>query len=68
MPPPPLQFVYYSDAQRARSYFSLEREVNGEVGRVVRFDSFSKILSSGPFSSYPLLTWTKGTNEMIGVG
>ncbi|GAA5938611.1 hypothetical protein JCM10213_006980 [Rhodosporidiobolus nylandii] len=29
------------------SYFELEARDNGEVGRVVRFDSFSKILSSG---------------------
>ncbi|KAJ7465366.1 pyridoxal phosphate-dependent transferase [Mycena galericulata] len=41
-------FLYYGPAgQQARSYFALEPEVNGEMGRVVRFDSFSKVLSSG---------------------
>lgn len=41
-------FLYYGPAEKkARSYFELESEVNQEVGRVVRFDSFSKILSSG---------------------
>ncbi|KAK4152104.1 aminotransferase [Chaetomidium leptoderma] len=34
-------------SKRARSYFSLEQEVNGETGRVMRFDSLSKIVSSG---------------------
>ncbi|KAI1338798.1 PLP-dependent transferase [Xylariaceae sp. FL0016] len=34
-------------SKRARSYLSLEREVNGETGRVIRFDSLSKIVSSG---------------------
>lgn len=33
--------------KRARSYFALEQEVNGETGRVMRFDSLSKIVSSG---------------------
>lgn len=32
---------------RARSYMALENEVNGETGRVLRFDSLSKIVSSG---------------------
>ncbi|KAJ7045256.1 pyridoxal phosphate-dependent transferase [Mycena alexandri] len=41
-------FLYYGPAgQQARSYFALEPEVNAEQGRVVRFDSFSKVLSSG---------------------
>ncbi|KAJ6562077.1 pyridoxal phosphate-dependent transferase [Mycena capillaripes] len=41
-------FLYYGPkGQQARSYFALEPEVNGERGRVVRFDSFSKVLSSG---------------------
>ncbi|KAJ7485806.1 pyridoxal phosphate-dependent transferase [Mycena latifolia] len=41
-------FLYYGPAgQQARSYFALEPEVNNEMGRVVRFDSFSKVLSSG---------------------
>ena len=34
-------------SKRARSYFALELEVNGETGRVMRFDSLSKIVSSG---------------------
>ncbi|KAL4813844.1 pyridoxal phosphate-dependent transferase [Aspergillus spinulosporus] len=38
---------YGDDKQRARSYLALEREVNGETGRVVRFDSLSKIVSPG---------------------
>ncbi|KAJ7701228.1 pyridoxal phosphate-dependent transferase [Mycena rosella] len=41
-------FLYYGPAgQQARSYFALESEVNAERGRVVRFDSFSKVFSSG---------------------
>ena len=43
----PYFWLYYGDAPRARSLFSLEAEVNGEVGRVVRLDSLSKIISSG---------------------
>ena len=34
-------------SKRARSYLALEEEVNGETGRVMRFDSLSKIVSSG---------------------
>jgi hypothetical protein len=34
-------------SKRARSYLALEKEINGETGRVVRFDSLSKIVSSG---------------------
>lgn len=33
--------------QRGKSYFQLEAETQGGKGRVVRFDSFSKILSAG---------------------
>ncbi|KAJ7663242.1 pyridoxal phosphate-dependent transferase [Mycena polygramma] len=41
-------FLYYGpEGKQARSYFALEEEVNRERGRVVRFDSFSKVLSSG---------------------
>ncbi|KAL3432972.1 pyridoxal phosphate-dependent transferase [Aspergillus tetrazonus] len=41
-------YLNYGDyKQRARSYLALEREVNGESGRVVRFDSLSKIVSPG---------------------
>ncbi|KAI0885912.1 PLP-dependent transferase [Annulohypoxylon maeteangense] len=32
---------------KPRSYLALEQEVNGETGRVVRFDSMSKIVSAG---------------------
>ncbi|KAL4972921.1 pyridoxal phosphate-dependent transferase [Aspergillus desertorum] len=38
---------YGDEKHRARSYLALEREVNGEAGRVVRFDSLSKIVSPG---------------------
>nr|GAT47083.1 predicted protein [Mycena chlorophos] len=41
-------FLYYGpDGQQARSYFALETEINGEEGRVVRFDSLSKVFSGG---------------------
>ncbi|KAL2361376.1 hypothetical protein RJZ56_005734 [Blastomyces dermatitidis] len=42
-------FINFEEApsKRARSYLALEREVNGETGRVIRFDSLSKIVSSG---------------------
>lgn len=30
-----------------RSYLAMEKEINGETGRVIRFDSLSKIVSSG---------------------
>ncbi|KAJ7029430.1 pyridoxal phosphate-dependent transferase [Mycena alexandri] len=41
-------FLYYGpEGQQARSYFALEVEVNAEKGRVVRFDSFSKVVNSG---------------------
>ncbi|KAH8746383.1 pyridoxal phosphate-dependent transferase [Diaporthe sp. PMI_573] len=37
----------HKPARTGRSYLSLEREVNLETGRVVRFDSLSKIVSAG---------------------
>ncbi|KAH6649107.1 pyridoxal phosphate-dependent transferase [Truncatella angustata] len=41
-------FLDFADpAVKARSYVSLEAEVNGETGRVLRFDSLSKIVSAG---------------------
>jgi len=41
-------FLDFADpATKARSYLSLESDVNGETGRVVRFDSLSKIVSAG---------------------
>lgn len=42
----PYYYLYYGDAQRYPSYFTLELQ-QPEVGRVLRFDSLSKILSSG---------------------
>ncbi|KAG8981199.1 hypothetical protein FRC05_004100 [Tulasnella sp. 425] len=43
----PYFYLYYGDAPRPPSYFQLEKEIAGPIGHVVRFDSFSKILSSG---------------------
>ncbi|KAF7290680.1 Aminotran-1-2 domain-containing protein [Mycena indigotica] len=41
-------FLYYGpEGQQARSYFALEPEVNDEEGRIIRFDSLSKVFSSG---------------------
>ncbi|PSR72348.1 hypothetical protein PHLCEN_2v11796 [Hermanssonia centrifuga] len=42
----PYHFLYYGTSPRPPSYFSLERGLP-EAGRVIRFDSLSKILSSG---------------------
>lgn len=42
----PYYFLYYGTRPRPPSYFTLELE-QPEVGRVLRFDSLSKILSSG---------------------
>lgn len=42
----PYYYLYYGKAERPPSYFSLELEL-GEVGRVLRFDSLSKVLSAG---------------------
>lgn len=42
----PYHYLYYGKLPRPRSYFSLELE-HPEVGRVVRFDSMSEILSPG---------------------
>ncbi|TFY81319.1 hypothetical protein EWM64_g2700 [Hericium alpestre] len=42
----PYYYLYYGKAARLPSYFSLEPQT-GEVGRVLRFDSLSKILSAG---------------------
>jgi len=42
----PYYYLYYGDAPRYPSYFTLELQ-QPEVGRVLRFDSLSKILSSG---------------------
>ncbi|KAF9001590.1 pyridoxal phosphate-dependent transferase [Cyathus striatus] len=42
----PYFYLYYGDAPRYPSYFALEREQQ-DMGRVLRFDSLSKILSAG---------------------
>ncbi|TFK36666.1 PLP-dependent transferase [Crucibulum laeve] len=42
----PYYYLYYGNAPRYPSYFTLELEET-EVGRVLRFDSLSKILSAG---------------------
>ncbi|CAK5268112.1 unnamed protein product [Mycena citricolor] len=42
----PYYFLFYGK-ERAPSYFALERTESELVGRVLRFDSFSKILSAG---------------------
>ncbi|KAG6856267.1 hypothetical protein H0H87_005952 [Tephrocybe sp. NHM501043] len=42
----PYYFLYYGKAARYPSYFALEAE-EPETGRVLRFDSLSKILSAG---------------------
>ena len=48
----PYYYLYFGDKPRPPSYFSLEAQVTNsdgvaEVGRVLRFDSLSKILSAG---------------------
>ncbi|KAM0755517.1 PLP-dependent transferase [Meredithblackwellia eburnea MCA 4105] len=40
-------YLHFDSANQAPSYFELEERDGGVTGRVVRFDSFSKILSSG---------------------
>ena len=42
----PYFYLYYGEAPRYPSYFALEAQ-ESEVGRVLRFDSLSKILSAG---------------------
>lgn len=34
-------------SKAGRSYLSMEKEINEETGRVIRFDSLSKVVSSG---------------------
>lgn len=43
----PYYYLYYGTASRPPSYFALERTLLPEVGRVIRCDSLSKILSAG---------------------
>lgn len=40
-------FLHFDPAHQAPSYFELEAKDGGQPGRVLRFDSMSKILSSG---------------------
>jgi len=40
-------YLAYDVAARSASYFEIEARDGGDVGRVVRFDTLSKILSSG---------------------
>lgn len=42
----PYYYLYFGSAPRPPSYFALDRD-QPEVGRVARFDSLSKVLSSG---------------------
>lgn len=42
----PYYYLYYGKAARPLTYFALELE-QPEIGRVIRFDSLSKILSAG---------------------
>jgi tryptophan aminotransferase len=42
----PYYYLYFGKAARPPSYFRLELD-GPEVGRVIRFDSFSKVLSAG---------------------
>jgi len=43
----PYFYLYYGKAPRTPSYFALEKMELPEMGRVLRFDSFSKVLSAG---------------------
>ncbi|KAJ7601199.1 TdiD protein [Mycena floridula] len=43
----PYFHIYYGTCPRPASYFALERMIEGDQGRVLRFDSLSKVLSSG---------------------
>lgn len=44
-------YIHFDEAVQAPSYFELEARDGGVTGRVVRFDSMSKILSSGTSNS-----------------
>ena len=56
----PYYFLYYGKEAKPPSYFTLEKQLGGEVGRVLRFDSFSKILAAG-FR----LGWLTGPNTLL---
>ena len=47
-PDDPYYFMYFGTQPRIPSYFALEAQTGDRsVGRVLRFDSFSKIISAG---------------------
>ncbi|KAJ3747512.1 TdiD protein [Lentinula detonsa] len=56
----PYYHLYYGDIPQPPSYFALERKVNGELGRVLRFDSFSKIVAGGL-----RLGWATGPEVLV---
>ncbi|TFK24932.1 TdiD protein [Coprinopsis marcescibilis] len=56
----PYYFLYYGKAPKPPSYFTLEKQLGGEVGRVLRFDSFSKVLAAG-FR----LGWITGPSTLV---
>ncbi|KIJ40879.1 hypothetical protein M422DRAFT_209609 [Sphaerobolus stellatus SS14] len=43
----PYGFLYYGPSPKPGSYFELEKRIRGTVGHVLRFDSFSKLISAG---------------------
>ncbi|KAJ3565954.1 hypothetical protein NP233_g7312 [Leucocoprinus birnbaumii] len=43
----PYYYLYYGSELRPPSYFSLEKQILPETGRVLRFDSLSKVFSAG---------------------
>jgi tryptophan aminotransferase len=62
----PYHYLYYGSTPRPPSYFALEKD-QPAVGRVVRFDSLSKVLSSGlrlGFASGPALI-IKAMNDHV---
>ena len=43
----PYYYLYFGSVPRPPSYWELEGKLNNTRGRVLRFDSFSKVLSAG---------------------
>lgn len=56
----PYFHLYFGTMPRPASYFSLEKSEGGEIGRVLRFDSFSKILAAGL-----RLGWVTGPEALV---